>query len=121
MTTIWTVFHGLDPLTIFGELIGNGGEIVHASDGNRTVIGADGNVTIATDGDCSGGLGLCLSSESTGFVLPGLSLFFVDNGGRDTCSCEWVPLFDLIVISGGENMGLIQIKTPDFTFIMTLH
>jgi len=74
-------------------------DIIDISNVDVTVISANSNVAICTDGDSSGGLGVWVLTKSRGSVSFGLSGLIGNLMGTNSSSLLWIPGDDLVVVS----------------------
>ena len=120
--TIGTVFSNLEPLLGVSELVLDGSRVITTSNGNGAVVGTDGDITVdLVDSDASSGLRLGMSAHGRSLVLSSSTLSSVDDRSLNKLSILRAPLDDLVVVTGGPDAGVINIKTPNLTVVMRLN
>lgn len=121
VSAIGTVFSDFNPFLGVKLFMENSIEICGCPDSHTTIVTAHGDVSIGADSNGPSGLRLWMLTHATGLVSLGLSDLIADLGGGNAGSRDWIPLFDLVVITCGVNVSIVHGESPDFTIIMTLH
>lgn len=120
--TIGTVLSNLEPLLGVSELVLKDTGCITTSDGNGTVVGTDSDITVAlVDSDASSGLRLGQLAHGRGLVLSCSASCLVDLRSLNELSILRAPLNDLVVVTGGPDAAVIDIKTPNLTVVVRLN
>ena len=74
-------------------------------------------------GAASNGSGLLRSWEfgESGGSSSYLFVFLRDVGAGFLASLGWVPNDNLVVISRGDDLSVVGVKSPDFSFVVRVH
>lgn len=122
VSTIGTVFSNLEPFLGVKELVLDGLRGITTSNSNGAVVGTNGDITVdLVDSDASSGLRLGMSTHGRSLVLFSFTHSRVDSRSLNKLSILRAPLDDLVVITGGPDAGVINIKTPNLTVVMRLN
>lgn len=120
--TIGTVLSNLEPLLGVSELVLDGSRVISTSNGNGTVVGTDSDITVAlVDSDASSGLRLGPPAHGRGLVLSSSARHGVDFRSLNELSILRAPLDDLVVVTGGPDARVIDIKTPYLAVVVRLN
>ena len=99
VAAIWTILGDLNPFEGIDLFVKDSVEIREGSDGHGSIVGADSEVALGTHSKCPGSLRLGVLTHAAGLVSLGLSDLVADCCGVDTSTGDWIPLFDLVVVT----------------------